>query len=262
MIPFDSETLSRLVNDFFWPLVRLLALFSTAPIFSEKQIPIKVKIGLALVITAVLVPTFPSAQIPIFSVAGIWVLIQQVLIGMALGLTMQIAFAVVRHAGEVLGLQMGLSFATFFDPTGGPNMPILARILNMMMLLLFLAFDGHLWLLSILADTFHSIPIQSVQLNPKGFLLLSQSANLIFVNGMMLAMPMITLLLVMNFSLGILNRMTPQLSVFVIGFPLTLTVGIFTLSLLFPMLVPFTERLFGEMFDRLAIIIRELMLLT
>ncbi|MBD1227278.1 flagellar biosynthetic protein FliR [Xenorhabdus griffiniae] len=258
MIPFDSETLSRLVSDFFWPLVRLLALFSTAPIFSEKQIPIKVKMGLALAITALLVPTLPSSQIPIFSVAGIWVLIQQVLIGMALGLTMQIAFAVVRHAGEVLGLQMGLSFAIFFDPTGGPNMPILARILNMMMMLLFLAFDGHLWLLSILADTFYSIPVQSTQLNPKGFLLLSQSASLIFINGMMLAMPMITLLLVLNFSLGMLNRMTPQLSVFVVGFPLTLTVGIFTLSLLFPTLVPFTERLFGEMFDQLAIIIHEL----
>lgn len=258
MIPFDSETLSRLVSDFFLPMVRLLALFSTAPIFSEKQIPIRVKIGLALVITTLLVPTLPSPQIPIFSVAGIWVLIQQVLIGMALGLTMQIAFAVVRHAGEVLGLQMGLSFATFFDPTGGPNMPILARILNMMMMLLFLAFDGHLWLLSILADTFYSIPIQLTQLNPKGFLLLSQSASLIFVNGMMLAMPMITLLLVLNFSLGMLNRMTPQLSVFVVGFPLTLTAGIFTLSLLFPTLVPFTERLFGEMFDRLAIIIHEL----
>ncbi|WP_338885252.1 flagellar biosynthetic protein FliR [Xenorhabdus sp. TH1] len=258
MIPFDSETLSRLVSDFFLPMVRLLALFSTAPIFSEKQIPIRVKIGLALVITSLLVPTLPSPQIPIFSVAGIWVLIQQVLVGMALGLTMQIAFAVVRHAGEVLGLQMGLSFATFFDPTGGPNMPILARILNMIMMLLFLAFDGHLWLLSILADTFYSIPIQLTQLNPKGFLLLSQSASLIFINGMMLAMPMITLLLVLNFSLGMLNRMTPQLSVFVVGFPLTLTVGIFTLSLLFPTLVPFTERLFGEMFDRLAIIIHEL----
>ncbi|WP_340617495.1 flagellar biosynthetic protein FliR [Xenorhabdus entomophaga] len=258
MIPFDSETLSRLVSDFFWPLVRLLALFSIAPIFSEKQMPIKVRIGLALAITALLVPGLPASQIPVFSVPGIWVLIQQILIGMALGLTIQIAFAVVRHAGEVLGLQMGLSFATFFDPTGGPNMPILARILNMLMMLLFLAFDGHLWLLSILADTFYSIPIQSTQLNPKGFLLLAQSASLIFVNGMMLALPMITLLLVLNLSLGMLNRMTPQLSVFVVGFPLTLTVGIFTLSLLFPTLVPFTERLFGEMFDRLAVIIHEL----
>ncbi|WP_340607665.1 flagellar biosynthetic protein FliR [Xenorhabdus bharatensis] len=260
MIPFDSETLSRLVSDFFWPLARLLALFSIAPIFSEKQMPIKVRIGLALVITALLVPTIPSPQIPIFSVAGIWVLIQQVLIGVALGLTIQIAFAVVRHAGEVLGLQMGLSFATFFDPTGGPNMPILARILNMLMMLLFLAFDGHLWILSILADTFYSIPIQTTQLNSKGFLLLAQSASLIFINGMMLAMPLITLLLVLNFSLGMLNRMTPQLSVFVVGFPLTLTVGIFTLSLLFPMLVPFTERLFSEMFDRLAVIINYMVL--
>ncbi|MGJ0624371.1 flagellar biosynthetic protein FliR [Xenorhabdus bovienii] len=260
MIPFDSEMLSRLVSDFFWPLVRLLALFSTAPIFSEKQTPIKVRISLALAITFLLVPNIPSPQIPIFSVAGVWVMIQQILIGVALGLTMQIAFAAIRHAGEILGLQMGLSFATFFDPTGGPNMPILARILNLLMMLMFLALDGHLWLLSIIAGTFDSIPIQPMQLNPKGFLLLAQSASLIFINGMMLAMPLITLLLVLNFALGMLNRMTPQLSVFVIGFPLTLTVGIFTLSLLFPMLAPFTERLMAEIFDRLAVIIGELVL--
>ncbi|MDR0218000.1 MAG: flagellar type III secretion system protein FliR [Enterobacteriaceae bacterium] len=260
MITFDSEALSRLVSDFFWPLVRLLALFSIAPVFSEKQVPVKVRIGLALAITAVLIPSIPSPQIPIFSVGGIWLLIQQILIGVALGLTMQIAFAVVRYAGEVLGLQMGLSFATFFDPTGGPNMPILARILNVLMMLLFLVFDGHLWILSILADTFHSIPVQLTQLNPKGFLLLARSASLIFIDGMMLAMPLITLLLILNFSLGMLNRMTPQLSVFVIGFPLTLTVGIFTLSLLFPMLVPFAEQLIAGMLERLTVIIHNLVL--
>lgn len=65
-----------------------------------------------------------------------WVLIQQILIGTILGLSMQLAFASVRHAGEVIGLQMGLSFATFVDPSGGPNMPILARIFNMLTMLL------------------------------------------------------------------------------------------------------------------------------
>ncbi|MCV5961375.1 flagellar biosynthetic protein FliR, partial [Escherichia coli] len=76
-----------------------------------------------------------------------------------LGLSMQLAFASVRHAGEVIGLQMGLSFATFVDPSGGPNMPILARIFNMLTMLLFMVFDGHLWLLSVLVDTFYVVPI-------------------------------------------------------------------------------------------------------
>lgn len=75
---------------------------------------------------------------------------------------------------------------------------------------------------------------------------------MIFMNGLMLALPLITLLLTLNMALGMLNRMTPQLSVFVIGFPLTLTVGIISLGLIMPLLAPFTEHLFGEFFDRLA----------
>ncbi|WP_016614531.1 flagellar biosynthetic protein FliR, partial [Yersinia pestis] len=178
--------------------------------------------------------------------------IQQILIGVALGVTMQFAFAAVRLSGEVIGLQMGLSFATFFDPSGGPNMPVLSRLLNILVTLLFLSFDGHLWLISLLADSFHTLPIQFAPLNGNGFLTLAQSGSMIFMNGLMLALPLITLLLTLNMALGMLNRMTPQLSVFVIGFPLTLTVGIISLGLIMPLLAPFTEHLFSEFFDRLA----------
>ncbi len=189
---------------------------------------------------------------PIFSAAGLWLAAQQILIGVALGLTMQFAFAAIRLAGEVIGMQMGLSFATFFDPSGGPNMPVLARLLNLLAMLLFLSFNGHLWLISLLVDSFHTLPIQAEPLNGNGFLALTQAGSLIFINGMMLALPLICLLLTLNMALGLLNRMTPQLSVFVIGFPVTMTIGIMTIGMMMPMLAPFCEHLFGEFFDRLA----------
>ena len=255
MIPFDSAQLSEWLSQYFWPLLRILALISTAPVLSEKQISKKVKIGLGGLIAILIAPTLPANTIPIISAAGLWLAIQQILIGAALGLTMQLAFAAVRLAGEVIGMQMGLSFATFFDPSGGPNMPVLARLLNLLAMLLFLSFDGHLWLISLLADSFHTLPIQSQPLNGNGFLALAQLGSLIFINGMMLALPLICLLLTLNIALGLLNRMTPQLSVFVIGFPVTMTFGIMTLGMMMPMLAPFCEHLFGEMFDRLAAVI-------
>ena len=94
------------------------------------------KIGLGGLIAILIAPTLPANTIPIISAAGLWLAIQQILIGAALGLTMQLAFAAVRLAGEVIGMQMGLSFATFFDPSGGPNMPVLA-LLNLLAMLLF-----------------------------------------------------------------------------------------------------------------------------
>lgn len=255
MLTFESAQLGIWLSQFFWSLLRVLALLSTAPLFSEKQIGKRVKIGLGGLIVFLIGPTLPTSNIPLFSATGLWLGIQQILIGVAIGLTMQFAFAAVLLAGEVIGMQMGLSFATFFDPFGGPNTPILARLLNLLAMLLFLSFDGHLWLISLLADSFHTLPIQAQPLNGNGFLALAQSGSLIFINGMMLALPLICLLLTLNLALGLLNRVTPQLSVFVIGFPVTMTIGILTIGMLMPMLAPFCEHLLGEFFDRLAAVI-------
>ncbi|UJD80820.1 flagellar type III secretion system protein FliR [Serratia rubidaea] len=252
MLNLDSSQFTLWFSHYFWPLLRILALIATAPLLSEKQIGKKVKLGLGGLIVVLIAPTLPASETPIFSAAGLWLALQQILIGVALGLTMQFAFAAVRTAGEVIGMQMGLSFATFFDPSGGPNMPVLARLLNLLAMLLFLSFDGHLWLISLLADSFHTLPIRPQPLSGNGFLALAQAGSLIFINGVMLALPLICLLLTLNLSLGLLNRVTPQLSVFVIGFPVTMTIGILTLGMMMPMLAPFCEHLFGEVFNRLA----------
>ncbi len=258
MLTLDSNQLMLWVGQFFWPLVRLLALFSTAPIFSERAVSKKVKIGLAVMITWLLAPQLPPTNVTLFSVGGFWLLIQQILIGIALGFTMQFAFAAVRMAGELIGLQMGLSFATFFDPGSRLNMPVLARFMDMLAMLLFLSFNGHLWLISLLADSFHILPIGGDPLNANAFLALAKAGGLIFLNGMRLALPLIILLLTINLALGLLNRVAPQLSVFAIGFPVTLSIGILTIGILMPLLAPFCEHLFSEVFDLLSDILSEL----
>ena len=241
-----------LLSHYFWPSVRVLALFTTAPIISEKQISTRVKIGLALLIAFLIAPSLPPVDIDIVTVSGLWLALQQILIGAAIGLTMQMIFAAVRTAGEIIGLQMGLSFATFVDPSGGPNMPVLARLLNVLMVLLFLAFNGHLWMISILADSFTVIPIGPEPLNGHGFLAIVKTGGIIFSHGLMLGLPIITLLQTLNITLGLLNRLTPQLSIFVVGFPLTLTVGMVAMSLLIYTLAPFAEYLIRDVFERLT----------
>lgn len=258
MIELDSSQLVHWVSQFYWPLARMLALIATAPVLSERTISNKVKLGLAVMITWLMMPLLPPVEVSLFSAAGFWLLIQQMLIGVALGLTMQFAFAAVRTAGEIIGLQMGLSFATFFDPGSRLNMPVLARFLDMLAMLLFLSFDGHLWLISMLADSFHMMPVSGAPLNANAFMALVKAAGLIFLNGMMLALPLIVLLLTLNLALGLLNRVSPQLSVFAIGFPVTLSVGILSLGMMMPLLAPFCEHLFGEVFDLIARFLTEL----
>jgi len=258
MLHFTSDQWIHWLSLYFWPLLRVLALISTAPILSERYIPKRVKIGLGFMITLIIAPSLPPVEVPIFSAGALWLALQQILIGVAIGFTMQFAFAAVRTAGEVIGLQMGLSFATFFDPGSHLNMPVLARIIDMLAMLLFLTFDGHLWLISMLVDTFHTLPIGGNPVKSNAFMALTRAAGMIFLNGLMLALPIITLLLTLNLALGLLNRMAPQLSVFVIGFPLTLTIGILLISLLMPFIAPFCEHLFGEIFNLLADIVSEM----
>jgi flagellar biosynthetic protein FliR len=128
----------------------------------------------------------------------------------------------------------------------------------MLAMLLFLSFNGHLWLISMVADSFHTLPIGGDPINGNAFLALTKAASLIFLNGLRLALPLITLLLTLNLALGLLNRVAPQLSVFAIGFPVTLSIGIIFISLMMPLLAPFCEHLFSEVFDLLASVLSEM----
>ncbi len=207
-------------------MLRIMALISTAPYSVKSRCLNASKLGWAW-LSRLSLPFPAGGGYSDFSPNAVWIALQQVMIGVAVGFTMQLAFAAVRTAGELIGLQMGLSFATFVDPGSHLNMPVLARIIDLLAMLLFLSFNGHLWLISMLVDTFHTLPIGDNPVNSNAFLALVRAAGLIFLNGLMLALPIITLLLTVNLALGLLNRMAPQLSVFVIGFPVTLTVGLY-----------------------------------
>ncbi|STF45285.1 flagellar biosynthesis protein FliR [Escherichia coli] len=132
MMQVTSDQWLSWLSLYFWPLLRVLALISTAPILSERSVPKRVKLGLAMMITFAIAPSLPANDVPVFSFFALWLAVQQILIGIALGFTMQFAFAAVRTAGEIIGLQMGLSFATFVDPGSHLNMPVLARIMDML----------------------------------------------------------------------------------------------------------------------------------
>ncbi|OCG10322.1 flagellar biosynthetic protein FliR [Gilliamella sp. wkB178] len=241
-----------LITDCFFPFVRLLALIMVAPITGDKELPSRVKIALALCI-AILLPLPRAADnITLFSLMGIWIILQQIVVGVMIGFAMQITFMTVRFAGELISMQMGLGMATFFDPIGGPSTSVLSRLINIITLLIFLSVDGHLWLFHALATSFDIIPVGVMPLKDNGFLALIEVNALLFINGIILALPLMTLLLIINMALGLLNRITPQLSIFVVGYPLTLLLGLTMLTYLIATLPTFAEFIFEQMFARIA----------
>ena len=93
MLQVTSDQWLSWLSLYFWPLLRVLALISTAPILSERSVPKRVKLGLAMMITFAIAPSLPANDVPVFSFFALWLAVQQILIGIALGFTMQFAFA-------------------------------------------------------------------------------------------------------------------------------------------------------------------------
>ena len=237
MITVTSTELLGWVTSLLWPLTRILGLIMTAPLFSNRSIPRRVRVALGIGIGLIVAPTLTGLPaIDPVSLAGILLLAQQFVIGLALGFAMRIVFAAVEMAGEMTGLTMGLGFATFFDPQSQGRSSAVSQFLALLILMIYLAANVHLILLSVLVDSFRTLPISAQPMASASIWHLLQSGGQIFNIGVQLAMPMVAALLMTNMALGILTRAAPQLNIFGIGFPLTLTVGFVVIGLSLPYL--------------------------
>ncbi|WJF90458.1 flagellar biosynthetic protein FliR [Paraburkholderia bonniea] len=250
MFSVTYAQLNAWISAFLWPFVRLLALIGTAPLLGHRSVPTRIKIGLAAFTTLIVAPTLgPLPAVTVFSADGVWILLNQFLLGAAMGFAMHLVFAAIEAAGEIIGLGMGLGFATFFDPQANGSSAVLSRYLHTIGLLAFLAMDGHLQLISALLASFQSVPVSADLLGAAGWRTLAAAGGSIFSVGLLLALPVVTALLIANLALGILNRAAPQIGIFQIGFPLTMLVGMLLIQLMTPNMIPFFARMFENGID-------------
>jgi flagellar biosynthetic protein FliR len=245
------------LTSFLWPFTRILALIATAPLLSHMAIPIRVKVGLAAFISLIVAPTIGAVpQATVFSADGVLILINQFMVGAALGMTMQIAFATIDAAGEFIGQQMGLGFAMLYDPRQGGNSVVISRYLNTIAFLAFLVFDGHLQMISALVQTFQSVPVSANVLgavtHARGWQTVAGYGMSVFSTGLLLSLPVVAALLIANLALGILNRAAPQIGIFQVGFPVTMLVGFLLIQLMIPNLIPFFQRIFENGIDQMG----------
>lgn len=221
----------------FWPFVRVLAVFMSAPVLSNRVIPARVKIGLALAIAIIVAPATTEPALPIFSAAAPLLLLQQMLAGILMGFGIKVVFAAVDMAGNVIGLQMGLSFASFIDPVNSNQTPLIGSFLNLLTTLLFLALDGHLALLAAATRSFDLLPISTQFFTGVGWERLIATGTGLFQLGLQISLPVLATMLVINLTLGVMSRAAPQLNLFSVGFPLTALTGIVLFAVFLPNLI-------------------------
>jgi flagellar biosynthetic protein FliR len=249
MITLNSLDINALIASYLWPFTRIMGLLAIAPLFGNRGIPARLKVALGLLLSAIVAPTLAAmpAMDPM-SIGGVLLLAQQFIIGIAMGFAVRIVFTAVELAGELCGLTMGLGFATFFDPQSSGRSSAISQFLSLLTLMVYLAANMHLVVLSTLVDSFTSMPISAVPMGGDLFRQLVGWGGRIFSAGVQLALPVVAALLITNIALGILTRAAPQLNLFGVGFPITLSVGFLMLALTVPYLAVPLERLFAEAF--------------
>ncbi|QJQ04851.1 flagellar biosynthetic protein FliR [Undibacterium piscinae] len=240
MISLSSNELIALVVSFMWPLTRILGLIAIAPPFGNNSVPVQVKLMLGVMLALIVAPTIPPIpDADPLSITGIMILMQQLVIGLAMGFMVRIVFAGIEMAGEVIGLTMGLGFATFFDPQTQGRSSAISQILVLISTLVFLTLNAHLAVFAALIESFKTIPISTSLTMGFSFQKLAIWGEQIFSISLRLSLPIVAALLIANVALGILTRAAPQLNLFGIGFPITIGVGFMMLNMGLPyMLLP------------------------
>jgi len=237
VISITEAQLAAWISPLFWPFLRTLALFTAAPVFSSRAIPIRAKVALAFFVALAMQASLPDMPVVGFNDPQVLaVVMQQVGVGLAIGFAVRVVFTAVELAGEVVGFQMGLNFAAFFDPAIGAQSSAVARFFGQMTSLLFLVMNGHLMVLIAVNKSFRAFPIDQNFLQSLAQMKLQRLGADLFASALWIALPMVGMLMFANLALGIVSRVAPQMNIFAVGFPITLVVGLIGIAVTLPML--------------------------
>ncbi len=222
----SEEQLSQFIGTYIWPMLRISAFYFAVPVIGARTIPARVRVILTLFTTVIIAPVLPPTPVTsMLSAHGVVMIVQEVLIGLALGFCMQVVLHVFLLAGQFMAMKMGLGFAAMNDPSSGVSVTILSQFYLLLSTLLFLSTNSHLVVLQLMIDSFTTFPIGGNGMTSAHFITIANMGTWMFSAALLITLPLFTSLMIVNMSFGVMSRSAPQLNVFTVGFPITLIFG-------------------------------------
>ncbi len=226
MVDIQLTPIIEQLNNYIWPFVRIGAFLMVMPVVGGTFVPARVRLLVAIALTVVIAPVIPTASTPeVLSAMGLVTMIQEIGIGVALGFLVQLVFDAIALGGQVIGMSMGLGFAVFVDKTRGVNIPVLGQMFLMLGMLVFLAMDGHLALIQLLAGSFEAWPLGTAPMSTEVVSQMLEWTAWLFIFATKIALPAVTSILVVNLAFGAMSRAAPTLNLFAVGFPVAMLLG-------------------------------------
>lgn len=227
---FDAQQIAGIVVRVWWPVLRIGGFVLSAPIIGSSIVPRSARIALSVALAFLLAPTIAvPAALSVFSGAGMLASVNQIMIGLAIGMVVQLLFDALALAGQTISMTMGLGYATLVDPQHGANTAVLGQMFTIFGTLIYLSLNGHLALLGSFVRSFQTMPVGAEILGRNFFGSVAGWGAHVFESGLLIALPATVALIIVNLALGVVTRAAPQLNLFGIGFPITMLAGFFVL---------------------------------
>ncbi len=240
--------------------IRIGAIVLSLPLLNSRNIPAQLKVMLILMLSVALYPLVQTQQVVIPQRLGhlVLIVVSEMLIGLTIGLVAQILFAGIQLGGEIISQQMGLNFATIFDPQNAHQVSLIAHFQDVLAMLLFLSGSAHHWFIIAMAESLQSIPLGALSASGAVLPVILTLLGKACVIAIQLAAPVSIALLLATLVLGVIARLVPQLNVFMLSFPATLGLGMVMLALALPALMGGIQLAFGQLGNDLVQVIRVL----
>jgi len=207
-----------------WPFLRIGAMLLAVPVFSIDAVSVRIRLTLTVLLTLMIYPLLDLPVIDPVSAEGLSEIFNQILIGLLMGFFLQIITAAVVVGGQAIANAMGLSMATMVDPGLG-TVPLLSQFLLILATLIFLAVGGHMLIIGILLRSFETYPVGVAFVGEQDVAVLIEWSAMIFLGGVLLALPVMVALLLVNAGVGVITRAAPSLNIFAVGFPVFFLTG-------------------------------------
>lgn len=226
----ELQSLHIFILTLFIASLRVGAFLVASPFFGSRMVPLPVRIvfSVALGLGAMTYVRFPNYDI-LMSAEIIPIIFQEVMLGLTCGMILNICFSAVILAGEKIATTSGLAFASQVDPVNGAQSPVISQIFSLFLLVLFFSLNGHLVIFELLYKSYQKIPIGSLNSLTETFKLALEASNVVYMQSIMIALPIVSLIFLMNLGIGFITKSAPQLNLFSFGFPLTIMGAFFAI---------------------------------
>jgi len=222
---------------FILAFARVTSIIAVMPIFGYRSIPVIIKAGLAGLFVLAIFPTINTEfPIPVDFIPFFLLILKEVVAGLVIGFASFFIFAGIQYAGEIVGIDIGFGIVNIVDPQTGRQVSIISEFKYIVALLIFLSINGHHFFMQAIKHSYEVLPINSAIFSDMVMGKVIEMSRAMFSVTIKIAGPALVALFIANFVMGIIARMVPQMNIFIVGFPMKISVGLFIMFLSLPLI--------------------------